>query len=392
MTTRTFDRLGYIYKLLAVTALTITGVILCRDIIIPFAFAAFLALLVLPLVKRLERRTGLTFAVVIILVASMIVFGLLGWLLVNQIINLANDLPDLTTKFEQFQLQVQKTLTSEFGIELPENEQMAKDIAKAVSGYVGAFLLSTTNTISTLVQIPIYLFLLLIYREKFKQFFLSLVPNNNQELAWKKDIENVIQGYISGLLLVTLIIAALNTIGLLALGIEHAIFFGILSGVLTIIPYVGIFLGALFPFLMALITKDSAWYAVGVIIIFTVVQFLEGNFITPRITGSKVSINALAAIIALLIGGKILGIAGMILAVPAIGIIKILLAYSERLKPFVILLGDDNVIERKNDPTENTPPVKEMKHEVAVKEVKSEAMPTPNRKAGSTLEKDAGQK
>jgi predicted PurR-regulated permease PerM len=127
---------------------------------------------------------------------------------------------------------------------------------------------------------------------------------------------------------------------LLALGIDHAIFFGILSGVLTIIPYIGIIIGALFPLIMALITKDSLWYAVGVVIVFTVVQFLEGNFITPRITGSKVSINALAAIIALVIGGKILGVAGMILAIPAIGVLKIVLSHSQHLKPFVILLED----------------------------------------------------
>ncbi len=91
------------------------------------------------------------------------------------------------------------------------------------------------------------------------------------------------------------------------------------------------------------------WYAIGVVIVFAVVQFLEGNFITPRITGSKVSINALAAIIALLIGGKILGIAGMILAVPAIGVLKILLSHSEHLKPFVILLEDK--IPLKSKPT-----------------------------------------
>ena len=71
-----------------------------------------------------------------------------------------------------------------------------------------------------------------------------------------------------------------------------------------------------------------------------IVQFLEGNFITPRVTGSKVSINALAAIVALLIGGKILGIAGMILAIPSIGIVKIILEYSPRLQPFIILLED----------------------------------------------------
>jgi putative heme transporter len=140
--------------------------------------------------------------------------------------------------------------------------------------------------------------------------------------------------------LVTLIVSTLNTVGLLVVGIDHAIFFGILSGVLTVIPYVGIIIGSLFPIIMALITKDSIWYTIGVVIVFTVVQFLEGNFITPRVTGSKVSINALAAIVALLIGGKILGIAGMILSIPCIGVLKIVLEYTPRLQPFIILLED----------------------------------------------------
>jgi predicted PurR-regulated permease PerM len=91
---------------------------------------------------------------------------------------------------------------------------------------------------------------------------------------------------------------------------------------------------------MALITKDSLWYSAGVIGVFATVQFLEGNFIAPRITGSKVSINAFAAIIALVLGGKILGIAGMILAIPAIGALKVIISHSYYLKPFVILLED----------------------------------------------------
>lgn len=366
-----FDRLGYVYRLLVVIALSITAVILCRDIVIPLLFAAFLAVVMLPLVKRIEKRTGLTLAVTITLIGTIIVLGLLGWLLVEQIILLANDLPNLESKFDKFIADVNHTLSTRFNIETSERNQMAKDLAKTVSGYLGAFLLSTTSTLSTLVQIPIYLFLILIYRDKFRQFFLALLPDSQKELSWKKDIENVMLGYISGLLMVTIIVAVLNTTGLLLLGIKHAIFFGVLSGVLTIIPYVGIFIGALFPVIMALITKDSIWYAVGVVIVFSVVQFLEGNFITPRITGSKVSINALAAIIALIIGGKILGIAGMIFAVPGIGVLKIILSYTRHLKPFVILLGDDDVTDKTADPTGSTPPVKELKEEISEKEVKA---------------------
>lgn len=366
--TAKFDRLDYIYKLFFTIALIITATILCRDIVIPLAFAGLISIVMLPLVKRIEKKTGTTWAVLIVLIGGIIVFGFLGWLLVNQIVNLVNDLPNLQSKMDQFIDNASRTANDTFGVSNPEQKKMIQDGLRTISAYAGAFLLTTTNTISTLIQIPIYIFLFLIYREKFKLFFLSFVPNQNDELSWKKEIEGVVQGYISGLLLVTLIIAALNTTGLLILGIDHAIFFGVLSGVLTIIPYIGIFIGALFPVLMALITKDSALYALGVIIVFTVVQFLEGNFITPRITGSKVSINALAAIIALLIGGKILGIAGMILAVPAIGVVKILLSYSEHLKPFVILLGDDNPKEKKQDPTEHTPHVQELKEELKDKD------------------------
>jgi putative heme transporter len=372
MAIKTFDRLDYIYKLLVVIALVVTGVILLRDLIIPIGFAGLLSVVMLPLVKRIEKKTGTTWAVLIVLVGGMIVFGFLGWLLVNQIINLVNDLPNLEAKMDRFLIDVESKLRNSFGISNAEQNKMVQDFLKTVTAYLGAFLLTTSNTLSTIVQIPIYIFLFLIYREKFKLFFLSMVPNDDDELTWKKEVETVVQGYISGLLLVTLIVAVLNTIGLLILGIDHAIFFGILSGVLTIIPYIGIFIGALFPVLMALITKDSTWYALGVIIVFTVVQFLEGNFITPRITGSKVSINALSAIVALIIGGKILGIAGMILAVPSIGVLKIILSYSTHLKPFVILLGDDNSKEKQSDPTEQTPQVKDLKKDLKEKDPKAD--------------------
>lgn len=369
MVTKTWNRLDYIFKLMVIIALTVYAVILLRDIVIPLAFAIFLAMVMLPIVKKIEKKTGTTFAVSIVVIGGMIVFGLLGWLLVNQIINLVNDLPNLQDRANKFLDDIKGLMWTELNIGQTERNQMVQDFLKSVSVYLGAFLVTTSNTLATLIQIPIYMFLLLIYRDKIKQFFVSLFPDNDEEMAWKKDIENVTQGYIAGLMLVTLIVAALNTIGLLFLGVKHAIFFGLLSGMLTIIPYVGIFIGALLPTLMALITKDSAWYAVGVIAVFVVVQFLEGNFITPRVTGSKVSINALAAIIALLLGGKILGIAGMILAVPAIGILKIFLAYSPRLKPFVILLGDVDK-EKELDPTEKLPPVQTLKKGVTEKEEK----------------------
>ena len=357
MSHKPFDRLDYIYKLLVVTALLIAAAILASDLVVPIAFAGFLSIVMLPIVKRLEnRRLGTALSITIVLLGTVIIMSFLMWIVIDQIVGLVNDLPNLQSKFVLFIGEASGRLEEDFGISIAEQNKFVGEFVRTVGTYLGNVLISTTNTLSVLIQIPIYIFLILIYRDKFKEFFLSLLPHDN-EFTWKTDMERVVQGYISGLTWVTLIIAALNSIGLLALGIDHAIFFGILSGILTIIPYVGIIIGALFPVIMALITKDSIWYAIGVIIVFFVVQFLEGNFITPRITGSKVSINALAAIVALVLGGKILGIAGMILSIPAIGVLKIVLSHSEHLKPFVILLEDKDRTVRKPLKISPTPDV-----------------------------------
>ena len=338
---RPFDRLDYIFKLAVVTTLFITAAVLASDILIPMVFAALLSIVMLPAVRKLEMRgLATSLSITIVLLITVTGLGLLAWLTVDQIVGLVNDLPNLQTKLESFARKIQLVLRRDLGISAVKQTEMFGEIMKSVSMYLGGILLSTTNALSTLIQIPIYIFLFLIYRSRFRLFFLKLLPDASLEFKWQKDIERVTKGYISGLFLVTLIVSVLNTVGLLIVGIDHAIFFGILSGVLTVIPYIGIIIGSLFPIIMALITKDSIWYTVGVIIVFAVVQFLEGNFITPRVTGSRVSINALAAIVALLIGGKILGIPGMILAIPAIGILKIILEYTPRLRPFIILIED----------------------------------------------------
>jgi putative heme transporter len=329
-------QLDRIYKMMMIVALIITGLVLISNIVIPLAFAALFAVVLNPPVAQLEKKTGRILAIVIVLLGAFILIGLIMWFIINQLTSLVASLPGLEEQFTTFITQASNSLNQLLDISTEEQMQMLKDGLANLSTYTGELLMSTSYLAYFFLQVPIYIFLFLLYREKFKEFFLAFTSST--ELTWRKEIEGVIRGYISGLTIVVLIAGALNSIGLLLLGIEHAIFFGFLSGALTMIPYVGITIGATLPALLALVTKDSIWYAVGVVGIHAVVQFLEGNFITPKITGSKISINALAAILALLIGGKILGIAGMILAVPCIGILKILISYSESLKPFVILL------------------------------------------------------
>lgn len=331
-------QLDRVYKSLIVLALIIAILVFTKDIVVPMAFAGLFSVVLLPIEARIERKVGRVFSILTVLLGSFIFIAMMTWFIFSQLTSLVASLPDIEQHFTSFINDVSRSASQQFRISTEEQTQLMKNGLSNLSEYLGDLLLSTSYLLYFLVQVPIYIFIFLLYREKFKNFLLALRPGST--LAWKDEIQGVIRNYISGLMLVVLIAGTLNSIGLLALGIEHAIFFGFLSGTLTMIPYVGITIGAAVPTLLAIVTKDSLWYAVGVIGVHAFVQFLEANFITPKITGSKIKINALAAIVALLVGGKIWGIAGMILAIPSTGILKILLSYSSSLKPLVILMED----------------------------------------------------
>ncbi|MBS1487560.1 MAG: AI-2E family transporter [Bacteroidetes bacterium] len=339
------SRLDRIYKSLVTLALIIAALILTKNIMVPIVFAGLFAIVLLPLTKRLEKKTGKIFAIIIVLLISLLVVAVVSWFIISQLSSLVASLPGIEQKFYQLINETSDTLNQQLKISTEEQVQLVKEGLRNLSSYASDLLLSTSYLIYFFIQIPIYIFLFLYYRDRFMSFLSQLRPSSN--LKWKDEIQQVVRGYISGLTIVVLIAGVLNSLGLLLLGIDHAIFFGFLSGLLTMIPYVGITMGAALPTLLALVTKDSAWYAVGVIGVHGFVQFLEGNFITPKVTGSRISINALAAVIALLLGGKIWGIAGMILAVPAMGILKIILNYSQSLQPLVVLLGDEAPDEEK---------------------------------------------
>ncbi len=333
------SKLDQTLKALVIMIIVIATLILTKDIAVPILFAALFSIVLLPVTKRIEKKTGRILSIIIVLLGSLLIFGLFTWFIVSQLTSLVSSLPDLEEKFSALVNSISSSIKDQLSISTEEQGQLLKEGIKDLSAYASGLLFSTSYLLYFFIQVPIYVFLFLLYRDRFKNFLLALRPDNT--LKWKDEIQSVARHYISGLGLVVFIAGVLNSAGLLILGIDHAIFFGFFSGLLTMIPYVGITIGATLPALLALITKDSAWYSVGVIGVHMVVQFLEGNFITPKITGSRISINALAAIVALLVAGKIWGIAGMILAVPSVGILKIILSYSNELKPLVILLGDE---------------------------------------------------
>jgi predicted PurR-regulated permease PerM len=275
-----------------------------------------------------------------------IVIVVLIYVVSLQIGSFAEELPRITEKAETI---LDQTLTmGEKYLNVSRTRQVSegkKYLINALSEGRAVLLntlVTTTGAISTFVLIPLYIFFFLLYRDFFRRFVhkaVRNVPNEDLNLLLKK-IYEVIQSYLSGLFLVILIVGVLNSIGLLILGVPHAIFFGFLAGFLILIPYIGILIGSILPALLSIVTMDSPWYAVGVIGIMSFVQFLEGNFITPNIVGSKVSVNPLAAIVALFLGGQLWGLSGLILALPVTAILKVILDTIPSLEPYGFLLGE----------------------------------------------------
>ncbi|SHM14067.1 AI-2E family transporter [Hymenobacter psychrotolerans] len=317
------------------------------DILLPLLFSAVFTLLLLPICRWLELR-GLPRVLAIILCLLLVLAIFAGVILGfgSQLAQFKSELPKLQTKMMDFFNQAQEWAHVKFGYKPMSiddlKETTVKTLKKSGGSYLGTTLNTTTAVLSNLAQVLIYIFCLLLYRDHLRQFMFRFVaPDKRTAVLHTVDsIQTVVQAYISGLFKVIVIVAVLNGIGLLALGVKFAIFFAIFASVLAIIPYIGIMIGATVPAIITLVETGSPVQAALVVGVFVVVQFLEGNFITPMITGSQVSINPLAAILALILGAELWGTPGMILSIPLMAVAKVVLDANKATEPWGFLLGD----------------------------------------------------
>jgi predicted PurR-regulated permease PerM len=187
----------------------------------------------------------------------------------------------------------------------------------------------------------IFIFFVLLYRGAIKNFILIQFPRQKQleiqEILGQ--VQNLVRKYLYGMLTVILILAILNSFGLWIIGLDYPIFWACLAALLSIIPYLGTTIGGLLPFMYAFATSEFWWQPLAVVALYVTVQQIEGNLITPYVVGSNVKINPFVALIALLIGGIIWGVAGIVLAIPIAAILKLVFDHVEGLKPVGVLMS-----------------------------------------------------
>ncbi len=342
--------LPYYAKLVCILlslVIVVYGLHTLQGLLIPLVFAILFAVLLFPLAQRLEKwGVPRILAIVLCLLLALGVLTGLFWGVSIQISNFSEVVPKFVQRGSEYINSVQTFADERFNI---DKQRQVAEIRKYLNQALAeggtiltTTLLATTSILTNVFLILIFVFFFLLYRDFFRSFFYKVFSEVRRS---KIDdvltgIYQVVKDYLAGLVLVILIIGTLMTVGLLILGVDYAVFFGFFGACLVLIPYFGISMGSLLPAAYTLVTQDNPLKALGVIGLFLFVQTLEGNFITPYIVGSKVSINPLAAIIVLILWENIWGLPGLILALPMTAIIKVIFDSVDALKPYGFVIGE----------------------------------------------------
>jgi predicted PurR-regulated permease PerM len=316
-----------------------------QDIIIPIVYATIFAILLNPIVNfLLRKKISKIVAITIVVSLSVILVLILFYLFFSQLSMFTKSFPQFKVKLDLANDNLVNWASHEFGYRPSKiNKWISDTQAEAISSYANGETLSQLGQFTiTVVLIPVYLFMMLYYKSLLLEFIRKLfrLEHHIAVVEVLANSKNIIQSYLVGLFFEMLIMAVLNSAGLLILGIDYAIILGILCAVLNIIPYIGGIVATLLPMTIAFITKDSLVYPVLVFVITIVIQFIDNNFIVPKIVASRVQINALISVIGVLIGGGIWGVAGMFLSIPLIAILKVIFDHIEPLKPWGFLFGN----------------------------------------------------
>ncbi|RKR83561.1 putative PurR-regulated permease PerM [Mucilaginibacter gracilis] len=314
------------------------------DILIPLAFAAFLAVLLNPLSNWLQRlKMPRVLAISLALLIAIILVAALFYFLSTQMMQFGESLPMLKQKFSEIFANLKVWVSQHLGVAESKQDQMVKQVINSSQTLVGKTLNSLLGILGIVVLLPVYIFFMMLYKTLILNFLFEVFAEENSKKVSEVLVETkgAIQSYIVGLLIETLIVGVMNSVALLLLGVKYGILIGSLGAILNLIPYLGGIIAIALPVLMATVTKDGFSTQIGVIAAYSIIQFIDNNILVPRIVSSKVQINALMSIIVVLLGNQLWGIPGMFLSIPFVAVLKIVFDRIDELKPWGKLLGDN---------------------------------------------------
>jgi predicted PurR-regulated permease PerM len=320
-----------------VTFLVLAGLLwLLSEVLLPFVAGLALAYLQAPLADRLERMgMNRTFAALLIVVVVMLlllaILLVVLPLLVQQLGQLVNSLPDHVTRVRQIMTEWLNWLQA------GESTMTLSEILKQTTTWLTAFAYSLwsggkalVSFASILIIMPVVTFYLIVDWHGMLEVLDSWVPVRNREDVRQiaRDIDQAISGFVRGQLMVCLLLGLYYAIALSLIGLHFALLIGVVAGLITFVPYIGSLTGLMVGTSVALAQfwPDWKWIA-GVVAIFLVGQFVEGNIIAPKLVGERVGLHPVWIIFAMFAFGYLFGFVGLLLAVPIAASIAVLFRF-----------------------------------------------------------------
>jgi len=317
-------------------------------IIAPIIMAFLISIVIFPVYSFfVKKRLPESLAIALSLIILISFVAGIAWFFSSQIGRLIEDFPVIKENVTVHLNSLSDWINEKTHFSTERQVSIINDQSKKLLNYAGGILggaaTSLTSVFIFVGLIPIYVFLILFYKNLLLRFiFLWFSPDSYTKVEdGMRETQTIIKSYLVGLLIQITYITILLGASLMIIGIKHALLIGVIFAILNLIPYVGALIGNIVGVLLTLTSSQEVWPIYAVLITIAVVQFLDNNILMPRIVGSKVKINALASIVGVIVGGAVAGIAGMFLSLPIIAILKIVFDRSNNLKQWGVLFGDE---------------------------------------------------
>jgi predicted PurR-regulated permease PerM len=332
--------------ILAIIVLSCVIIVYGKSFLIPVVFAALLASLLIPVANWLQKKgAGKALSILssefFLLLFFIAFIALVAW----QISDLSRDASNIEKQFSQKYQEIQELVSEKFHIPKKQQDQLVKEqqssSSQKVSGLVTGFMKGMGGFATDTILVLVYIFLFLYFKETLQRFIIRIAPEHQKENA--ADIisrsQKVTQKYLTGLALMIVSLWVMYTIGFSIAGVKSPVFFAVLCGILEIVPFVGNLIGTSLTILFSIMQGGDTNVIIGIVITYGVVQFFQTYILEPLVVGAEVNLNPLFTILALVAGEMLWGIPGMILAIPIMGVTKIVCDHIEPLKPFGELIG-----------------------------------------------------
>jgi predicted PurR-regulated permease PerM len=331
-------------------AVALTGWLfyLLAPVLTPFVAAALLAYMGDPLADRMQKlKMPRSLAVAAVFLITFLILGLLvllvGPLIRTQVAALFDALPEIARQVEQVWLP---NILGWLDIEAGDDVGFAPFLAnygEMFGSWSGKVLLSVSKSggalaaaVLSLFLLPIITFYMLRDWDTIMAHLGALVPESQRETIFTlaRESDEVLSAFLRGQVLVMLALAFIYSLGLSLVGLKFAIAIGVVSGLVSFVPYLGFVFGIGLASLTVALEPNPLWQMIGVVATFSIAQFIEGSFLTPKLVGDRIGLHPVIVIFAVAAGGQLFGFFGILLALPAAAVLSVLVrfAYHRYLK------------------------------------------------------------